>query len=162
MIQSCQKFHSDQSSPPISRVFPVSRFALWQFRSQACFMKLVRHILLCLVTLLRISGVSADCVYACCSVSLSEQSTCCPSDGCTRDCPSSPKEETPCDSPCCVAQEFVLLATPSSLDDASSSSLVCSRVDDAPLMVQHRSHTFLSTTPSRGVRTHLLMCVLLC
>ena len=125
-------------------------------------MKLASQILLCLITLLRVSGVSADCVNDCCSVSPAEQPNCCTSDDCDKDCPSTPEEESPCDSPCCVAQDFVLLAPPSSLDDASPFSLGGSSADDAHLMATHRFHVIRSTTPSRGIRTHLLMCVLLC
>ena len=73
-------------------------------------MRLVSQILLCLITLLRVSGVSADCVYDCCSVSRTEHPNCFSSDDCDKDCPSSPEGESPCDSSCCVAQDLVLLA----------------------------------------------------
>lgn len=120
------------------------------------------HILLCLLTFLKISGMCGVCESECCSKASAEQRNCCFWNGCGIDCPPLPSNEIPCDSPCCGTPDSVAFIALSGVDDLSPCCLSCACVYDASFLMAHLPPALPSTTPSRGINTHLFVCVFLC
>lgn len=117
------------------------------------------NILLCLVALLRVSGVSSECVFECCSDASGVHSSGCASEDCREACLPTTTGNDPCDRQSTLEGLSLLggAGVEESLEGISGFSIV-DRL--SPLADEH-SLVMPSTQPRSLVKTHLLVCVFL-
>jgi hypothetical protein len=131
-------------------------------RERALCMTRSLHILLCLMALLRFSGVSSECEYQCCSDALDAHSSSCGFEECRATIPQTKSSSVPCDQQCCGTLDGITLQNVAGVEESLESVASSPVVDCQSPLADVRSQLKPSSQPRSPGKTHLLVCVFLC